>query len=236
MNQPEFDRYSASYLDLLKDPVRDFFAGKEPGFFQTRKRDLIRDYFRNKRIDPTGHDFLDIGCGKGELLSLLSHDFASCAGCDPSPAMIRSTQGFDLQVQSGLGGVPFDDARFNFVTAVCVYHHVPPAHRLGLTREAYRVLKPGGVFGIIEHNPLNPATRLIVGRTPVDANAVLLSASETCRWMRMAGFHIDQLRYFLYVPQFAYRRIGRKIESWLGKIPFGGQYALFGIKAITHND
>ena len=81
MNQPEFDRYSASYLDLLKDPVRDFFAGKEPGFFHTRKRDLIRDYFRNKRIDPTGHDFLDIGCGKGELLSLLSHDFASCAGC-----------------------------------------------------------------------------------------------------------------------------------------------------------
>jgi hypothetical protein len=44
-------------------------------------------------------------------------------------------------------------------------------------KEIQRVLRPGGVFSLIEHNPLNPVTRLIVSRTPVDGNAKLLTAS-----------------------------------------------------------
>ena len=57
-----------------------------------------------------------------------------------------------------------------------------------MTREAARVLRPGGVFAIIEHNPLNPATRLIVRRLPMDRNAILLGARETRRLLRAAGF------------------------------------------------
>ena len=46
MSQPEFDRYSGSYEELLKDPIRDRFMGAGPQFFHVRKRDLIREHFR----------------------------------------------------------------------------------------------------------------------------------------------------------------------------------------------
>ena len=38
--------------------------------------------------------------------------------------------------------VPFEDASFDVVTMVCVYHHVDLADRPALTADVSRVLKP----------------------------------------------------------------------------------------------
>jgi SAM-dependent methyltransferase len=234
VSQPEFDHYSRSYEELLKDPIRDCFTGSGQQFFHVRKRDLIREHFGGLGVDTRALQYLDIGCGKGELLSLLRDDFNAVAGCDPSPGMLSSSQGVETRVQENLGKIPFDDGVFDFVTAVCVYHHVPPLSRLALTREAYRVLRPEGVFAIIEHNPYNPVTRLIVSRTPVDADAVLLRASEARGWMQAAGFNCDAPQYFLYFPEAIYRRTGDGLESLLRSVPLGGQYAIFGTKENFH--
>jgi SAM-dependent methyltransferase len=226
MSKPEFDEYSASYEDLLKDPIRDGFAGNSL-FFHVRKRDLVRDYFKRSGIDPKRLRYLDVGCGKGELLSLLAGDFAHAAGCDPSTGMLQSVLGIEVRVQQDPARIPFDDRQFDFITAVCVYHHVPPSLRASLTAEIKRLLKPGGIFAIIEHNPWNPATRLIVSRTPVDADAILLRASETRSLMRSAGFSIHREIYFLYLPEKLYTA-ARALENFLRSIPLGGQYAVFG--------
>jgi len=200
MSRTEFDRYSATYEELLKDPIRDRFAGARSEFFHIRKRDLIRDYFRRCSVDTRQLEYLDIGCGKGELISLLREDFAHVAGCDPSPGMLGSAKDVDTRVQDDPGKIPFDAEEFDFVSAVCVYHHVLPEARLALTREIHRVLRPGGILGIVEHNPYNPVTRLIVSRTPVDADAILLKSAESLHWMSQAGFTIDALKYFLFFP------------------------------------
>jgi SAM-dependent methyltransferase len=234
VSQPEFDRFSGSYEELLKDPIRDRFTEAGSQFFHVRKRDLVREHFSDLRIDTRTLRYLDIGCGKGELLALLREDFHEVAGCDPSPAMLSSSQGVETRVQENPGKIPFDDAAFDFVTSVCVYHHVPSSSRLALTREAFRVLKPGGIFAIIEHNPYNPVTRLIVSRTPVDAGAVLLRASEAREWMHEAGFTCDVPRYFLYFPETIYRRTGNRLEHLLRGVPLGGQYAVFGTKESFH--
>jgi SAM-dependent methyltransferase len=230
VSQPEFDRYSGSYEDLLKDPIRDHFTASGAQFFHLRKRDLIREHFRTLGIKTLRLSYLDVGCGKGELLSLLRDDFHQVAGCDPSPGMLSSSQGVETRLQENPGKIPFDDDAFDFVTAVCVYHHVAQSSRLGLTREAYRVLRPGGVFAIIEHNPYNPVTRLIVSRTPIDADALLLRPSEAQQWMRLAGFRCHAPRYFLYFPEPIYRRVGGRLERLLQRVPLGGQYAIFGTK------
>jgi SAM-dependent methyltransferase len=226
MSKPEFDNYAATYEELLKDPIRDGFAGN-PAFFHQRKRDLIRDYFHRAAIDTRRLSYLDVGCGKGELLSLLAADFARVAGCDPSGGMLEAVEGVNVRVQPDLNRIPFDDAQFDFVTAVCVYHHVPVAARAALTREVRRVLKPGGIFAIIEHNPFNPATRLIVKRTPVDADAILLYPGETQSLLRTAGLPVGETSYFLYLPEGIYRLAGA-VESVLRHVPLGGQYAVFG--------
>ena len=230
-NKPEFDQFSESYDELLDDPIRDRFAPGGTEFFHLRKRDLIRDYFRRRRTDTRRLAYLDLGCGKGELISLLRDDFARVAGCDPSSGMLKAgelvSKGIEGRVQGDPARIPFEAAEFDFVTAVCVFHHVPPSARAALLLESCRVLKPGGTLAIIEHNPYNPITRLIVSRAPVDADAILLRPGETRRLFREAGLTIDDQRYFLYFPKFIYRRLSR-LESALVKVPLGGQYAAFG--------
>lgn len=233
-DKPEFDHYSESYEQLLNDPIRDFFAPRGMEFFHLRKRDLIREYFRRRQTDTRKLAYLDLGCGKGELASLLASDFARVAGCDPSAGMLQAgdlvSKGIETRVQEDPSLIPFEPTVFDFVTAVCVFHHVPPSARAALVRDARRVLKPGGTLAIIEHNPFNPITRLIVSRTPVDADAILLRPAETRRLLHQAGLTVDDQRYFLYFPEPLYRRLS-KLESALAKAPLGGQYALFGCSA-----
>lgn len=227
MSRSEFDHYAGSYEALLKDPIRDRFGGGGSTFFHRRRRDIVLAYFRQRGIDTTGLSYLDLGCGKGELLTLLRDDFGRLAGCDPSAEMLDAAEGVDKRAQSDPEKIPFEDAEFDFVTAAGVFHHVPPGSRLTLGREVARVLKPGGVFAVMEHNPYNPLTRLIVSRTPVDANAILLPQRETRLLLRAAGLAVLASRYFLFFPEFAYRHTGDSVEGWLKGFPLGGQYAVF---------
>ena len=224
-----FDRLSPSYDELLRDPIREQFTGHESAFFHRRKADLIRRFFRRQRQASSSLRYLDVGCGKGELLQLLQSDFKETAGCDVSSGMMKEISGIETRVQEDRLQIPFGDAEFDLVTAVCVYHHVPPPRRAALTREVARVVRPGGIFCMIEHNPFNPVTRLIVSRTPVDADAILLPAAEARQLTAYAGLASLEQDYFLYFPQTIYRYLG-PMEALLSKVPLGGQYALFSGK------
>ena len=229
---PRFDELSSSYDDLLRDPLRDRFTGQESMFFHRRKSELIRRFFRRRKAETSALHYLDVGCGKGELLNLLQGDFKRSAGCDVSADMMRQITGIETRVQTDPLRIPFEDGAFDLVTAVCVYHHVPPVSRPALTQEIRRVLKPGGIFCMIEHNPRNPVTRLIVSRTPVDADAILLEAEEARTLTAGARLALSEQTYFLYFPQMLYRYLGR-LEGMLAQVPLGGQYALFSQRPLA---
>ena len=232
----EFDRFSREYDELLKDPVRDLFSPGSGEFFHRRKRDLIREYFLRRRLDTRPLSYLDVGCGKGELVSMLRSDFARVAGCDLSEAMLAvgglNAKGIEARTHKQPDQIPFADGEFDFVTAICVYHHVLPTARPALLREMLRVVKKNGTLAIIEHNPYNPVTQLIVSRTPIDADAILLRPAETVRLFEAAGVAVEDTRYFLYLPESAYRRFSR-VERMLSRVPLGGQYAIFGRSVPT---
>lgn len=230
MTEPEFDQYSASYDELLSDPIRDRFVGTDSGFFHRRKRDLIRGYFRKSGLDTSEMTYLDVGCGRGELISLLRGDFARVVGCDLSPGMVAHAQGLNVRLQTDPCRIPFDNCEIDLATAVCVYHHVSVNDRVALTREIARVLKPGGTLIIIEHNPYNPVTRLIVSRTPVDRDACLLSARKARALQVDAGLAPAAISYFLFFPEFIYKNWGAAVERGLSMCPLGGQYAAIGKK------
>jgi hypothetical protein len=94
-----------------------------------------------------------------------------------------------------------------------------------LTREIKRVLTPGGLCCIIEHNPRNPVTQGIVKRCPIDADAELLNARTASKLLQEAGFQALSTDYFLYLPEKMFHRLGF-LEGMLRGLPFGGQYAV----------
>jgi len=194
-------------------------AASDSRFSFERKTEIIRGFFQRAGMGTEKLDWLDIACGRGDLLSVGRQYFKSAAGCDPSNERLKFCKDLNVRQQLSMGSVPFDDDAFDFVTTVCVYHQVPPEVRPVIAREALRVLRPGGVFCIIEHNPLNPVTRRSAG-------AQLLKADETGRLVSDAGWKVVETQFFLLFPE-RLHRFTRKLEDTLRALPFGGQYAIF---------
>jgi SAM-dependent methyltransferase len=224
----EFDQYAQNYEEMLRVPMRDGFA-RSAEFYHLRKWTLIAEFLARHGIPTTQLSWLDVGCGKGELLTSGRSHFGHVAGCDPSREMSRNAGGIEVRLQEAPAALPFPNASFDFATAVCVYHHVEEPNRIPLTREIHRILRPNGIFCMIEHNPINPVTRMIVNQCPIDVDAHLLSARLARSYARKVGLRHLESQYFLYVPEKLYDKFGG-LERIVKKLPLGGQYAMFAGK------
>ncbi len=112
-------------------------------------------------IDPIEHLFapldgkalLDIGCGQGKLSRALAKRGASVTGVDPQEAILvlaRKNAPDATFEQAGGEALPFPDNTFDGAVMLNSLHHVPEdVIDAGLT-EAMRVLKPGGIYLILE--------------------------------------------------------------------------------------
>lgn len=220
----EFSQYASSYDELLDDPLRNRFA-RDPIHFHRRKWLLIERLLQSRGVILATRRWLDVGCGRGELLEMGGSKFASAMGCDPSVSMMSSHTLFKTYEQTSPSKLPFEDCSVDFVTVVCVLHHVAGGNRKLLIHEIRRVLSPGGFCCIIEHNPWNPVTRAIVKRCPVDVGAELLTARDALGLLEETGFRSLRREYFLYLPERFFLAFGA-VERVLSKLPFGGQYAL----------
>jgi len=220
----EFDNYAAAgYGKLLQDPVRQRFG--EPRFFFERKLELLQALYEQYAKPTQSARWLDVGCGEGTLLEMGKKYFHEVAGCDVSAGMIGRCEGLNIRQQVSPRQIPFADKRFDLVTAVCVYHHVELGDRVSLMADISRVLKPRGLFCVIEHNPINPITQLIVRRSPIDSHAHLLTAGKARRLVRSAKMKVLATRYFLYFPERLYFKMAA-VEEILSVLPLGGQYAI----------
>jgi SAM-dependent methyltransferase len=222
----EFDRYADSYEQLIADPIRDRFA-RSAEYFHRRKLEVLHSHLSAAGKPAASLSWLDLGCGRGDLLRIAGRDFAQACGCDVSPESLKYCRDSTVRLQPSIDSVPFDAASFDVVTAACVYHHVGVGQRARLTESVRAVLKPGGIFCIFEHNPRNPVTRRIVERSPVDVNAVLLYPQESIALLKQARFDKISVRYYLFMPEVLGARL-RTFEDLLSAVPFGGQYAAFG--------
>ena len=116
-----------------------------------------RDLFLDLVPPPSGRT-LDLGCGEGRLardLAALGHDVA---GVDVSPTMIAAARdeapGMELHVADA-ADLPFDDGSFGLVLAFMSLQDVDDLS--GATREAARVLTPGGKLCLAIVHPFSSA-------------------------------------------------------------------------------
>jgi ubiquinone/menaquinone biosynthesis C-methylase UbiE len=108
---------------------------------------------------PAGSKLLDLGCGTGSFSLLLKRNFpgAEVTGLDPDPKalaraqkkakrarqIIRFDQGF-------ADALPYAARSFDAAFSSFMFHHLEAANREQSLREACRVLKPGGIFHLLD--------------------------------------------------------------------------------------
>jgi ubiquinone/menaquinone biosynthesis C-methylase UbiE len=108
---------------------------------------------------------LDVATGAGHTALAFAPHVAEVIASDITPEMLAVTQ--RLAAERGLANVniaeasaedlPYDDGSFDLVTCRIAPHHF--ADVPGFVAEAARVLKPGGVFGLVDNiSPDDAAT------------------------------------------------------------------------------
>ena len=122
--------------------------------------------------------------------------------------------------------LPHPDGRFDLAFAVCVLHHVDRADRLPLVRETARVVRPGGLVAVFEHNPLNPLTRRVVRDCAFDEDVELLPRRELEELFRAAALEVVSTHYLLFFPWRG--RLFEAAERTLTRLPLGAQYVVAG--------
>lgn len=222
----EFDRYDRTYSAVVQSSID--FAGLPHDFFLQAKADLMRKKIA-AHFGALKPDGLDVGCGIGAFHPFARDLFSRYCGVDISAKSIAQAQEKRRDVEyiayNG-ASLPYGDASFDFVSTVCALHHVPPQEWLSFIGELRRVTRKGGLVSVIEHNPLNPLTRLAVSRCEFDRGAVLLRASKTESLMKQAGLSRVESDYFLFFPVKA--PIAHRTERALRKLPLGAQYMTCG--------
>jgi SAM-dependent methyltransferase len=225
----EFDRHAPNYSAGFDDPLKHAVGADARAFLRPKLSLLRRVAARRLAAPGAALSYLDYGCGTGDFLALVREAGLPwrAEGCDVSAGMLAEAVRRWPELSPAvplwaIGSGAFPENRYDLITAICVFHHIPPAEWTGTFTRLRRALRPGGILCLFEHNPWNPVTRWMVRRTRIDADAILLSPSTSRRQLGAAGFPAVDLTHFLFVPP-RWPAVAR-CETVLQWLPLGGQY------------
>lgn len=216
---------NAIYVDF-----EDRFRGSK-----TEISDRLKIYLpiiEEAKIGTKDTPVLDLGCGRGEWLELLQEAGYVAKGIDINSILIEQS------VSKGLEAIEADaivylqslpNESLGAVTGFHIIEHLPLAILIGLLRETYRVLKPGGIAIFETPNPKN----LVVGACnfysdPTHINPIF---PETIQFfLQNQGLDDVQILYLNPVDDSPFKQIDAKwdiLDNWF----FGPRdYAVIGHK------
>lgn len=137
---------------------------------------------------PLGDELLEIGPGYGATTRLLVERTASLTALEIDPDLAERLRGIvqdRARIIVGDGAsMPMANETFSSVVCFTMLHHVPsPALQDRLFAEAFRVLRPGGVFAGSDSVPSLMFRLLHIGDT-----MVLVDPATAARRLEAAGF------------------------------------------------
>lgn len=225
MSQAEFDRHAATYRDQHAQNIA--VSGEEPAYFADYKMRDFAALVAEAELPAHGR-YLDFGSGVGASVAPFCRHLPQarlvCADVSAdSLALAQQAHGDDAEYAWMRDGkLPFGDGEFDGAFACCVFHHIAHDSHPAMLAELKRVLRPGGLLMVYEHNPFNPLTVRAVRSCPFDENAVLLTARQLLRSGAGVGLQRWRRDYRVFFPS-ALARL-RPLENRLRWLPLGAQY------------
>jgi len=120
---------------------------------QAKVRKIIEKIITQLPKEFSDLKLVDFGCGSGFIINIVKDIFKEIQGVDVTQAMLDKIDlsSGNIQLTNGMAeDTPFADNRFHMATAYSFMDHL--VDYKALLKEAYRVLKPGGIF-YIDLNP-----------------------------------------------------------------------------------
>lgn len=168
-------------MGRLKIPNKTFYLKHLSKFSQYSQSDSWMNWYADvakfkglrtlrilKRYKKSDARLLDLGCGIGLTLSILSQEFPKSIGCDIDEKALRATRiilkevGVKIPLVLYDGKIlPFKDNSFDLVTLIEVIEHVEDPELM--LKEIKRVLKPDGLLHVTTANkwwPYEPHFKL----------------------------------------------------------------------------
>lgn len=114
--------------------------------------------YANLTIAPESQ-VLDLCCGSGQSTKFLVQYSQNVTGLDISPVSLKRAQRnvpLAKYVEALAEDMPFPDNTFDLVHTSVAMHEMTTSQLQQILKEVYRVLKPGGVFALVDfHKPTN---------------------------------------------------------------------------------
>jgi len=218
MEEAEFDKFAAEYRAMHAANIT--LSGEQPEYFTEYKIIDIASEATRAGVPTDSACVLDFGAGVGYSVPT-AH--VTCLDVSRKSLEMGALLHPAAEFKHFDGAaIPYAADSFEIALASCVFHHIPHSEHVRLLGEICRVLTPGGLLFVFEHNPLNPLTRHAVNTCPFDENAHLIGASTMRRRVLGGGFADAQVRYRVFFPH-ALQWL-RPLEPRLTWLPLGAQY------------
>ncbi len=170
-----------------------------------------------------GRRILDLGCGKGRFARVLIARGARVVGLDVSASMLTAASARHDRVLGSARRLPFGLSSFDAAIAVEVFEHLEPRAMDDVCREVMRVLRPGGLFVLVDKNVLAMNARrpwipaVLVKRLDQRRGLWMYPACGPVRerWFRPLGMRRRLLRWF---PEVRITHLLSRDEA--GRFPF----------------
>jgi ubiquinone/menaquinone biosynthesis C-methylase UbiE len=142
---------------------------------------------------------LDVGCGTGTLLMLLSRTGAHAAGVDGDTNILeiarskRARSDAPFALVAGLSdALPFPNSVFDRVFSTLMLHHLDDSAKIATLREVRRVLRPRGELHVADwgppHTPLMRVLSMLMKALDGSATTHANITGRIPAFCRQAGF------------------------------------------------
>jgi len=208
-----------NYADNYNEHINKSFGSLENNldYYHIKKSEILKMElgYQPKKI-------LDLGCGVGTMLKLLSKQFPDSIfyAQDESPKSMDYIKKNHPNVNC-LSDLNTEE-KFDLIFLSNVIHHVKSSERDDLFKKIHNLLNPEGKLFIFEHNPYNPLTLKLVANCEFDADAELIKKKDLIKICKRNNLKIFKSGYIHFFPS----KLGFlfKIENYLKWLFLGAQY------------